>query len=81
MAKQTVVISRHVETERQEAHGSKEETYVDLTCSSTVLTVQPITMFITETIQTWGSPRFLHHTSERRFAEIQQNAEYRYGMP
>ena len=72
-AKQTVFISRQVETESQEAHSGKEETYFDLTCISTVLTVQPVTLFGTETIQPWGSPRFLHHTSQRGFAT--------YGMP
>jgi len=61
-------------------HSSKEETYFDLTCSSTVLTVQLITLFIMEITQPWVSPRILHHTSEHVFAEIQQNAEYRYGM-
>jgi len=70
-AKQTIVISRQVETEPQEAHGGKEETYFDLTCSSTVLTVQPITLFVPENVQPLGSPQFLHHTSELRsgFAE------------
>ena len=77
-AKQTVVISRQVETEPEEAHsdiGGDIPMYV-LTCSSTVLTVQPMTMFVTETIQPWGSPRFLHHTWTQ---EVDlQNAEYRY---
>ena len=72
-AKQTVVISRHVETEPQEAHNGKKETYFDLTCSSTVLTVHPITLFLTETIQPWGSSRFFHYTSQSGFAT--------YGMP
>jgi len=61
-----------VETTPQEAHSGKE-TYFDLTCSSTVLTVQPITLFVMENIQPWGSPQFLHHTSQRGFAT--------YGLP
>jgi len=68
-AKQTIVMSQHVETEPQEAHSGKEETYFDLTCSSTVLTVQSITLFVTETIEPRGCPQFLHHTSEHGFAE------------